>query len=82
MLVPSMGDCCTPFTSVGSGSPAASRMVGARSMTWLNWLRRPPASSIPLGQWTMVPLRVPPQWEATCFVHWNGVLIAHAQPTE
>ena len=24
----------------------------------------------PLGQWTMVPLRVPPQCEATCLVHW------------
>ena len=82
MLVPSMGDCCTPFTMVGSGRPAASRIVGATSMTWVNWLRRPPFSSIPRGQCTMVPLRVPPQWEATCLVHWNGVSIAHAQPTE
>ena len=37
---------------------------------------------MPLGQWTMVPLRVPPQCEATCLVHWNGEFIAHAQPTE
>ena len=36
----------------------------------------------PPGQWTIVPLRVPPQCEATCLVHWNGVLVAHAQPTE
>ena len=34
-----------------------------------------------LGQCTMVPVRVPPQCEATCFVHWNGVFIACAQPT-
>ena len=32
-------------------------------------------------QCTMVPLRVPPQCEATCFVHWYGVSIAWAQPT-
>ena len=50
--------------------PAASSTVGARSMTWLNWLRMPPFSLIPLGQCTMVPLRVPPQCEATCLVHW------------
>ena len=33
------------------------------------------------GQWTIVPLRVPPQCEATCLVHWYGVSIACAQPT-
>ena len=82
MLVPSMGDCCTPLTIVGSGSPAASRIVGATSMTWVNCERSPPFSSIPFGQWTIVPLRVPPQCDATCLVHWNGVFIAHAQPTE
>ena len=81
MLVPSIGDCITPFTIVGSGRPAASRIVGATSMTWVNCDRRPPFSSIPFGQWTIVPLRVPPQWEATCLVHWNGVFIAHDQPT-
>ena len=43
MLVPSMGDCWTPLTMAGSGSPAASRMVGARSMTWVNCERSPPA---------------------------------------
>jgi hypothetical protein len=82
MLVPSMGDWSTPLTIVGSGSPAASRIVGARSITWVNCERTPPFSSIPAGQWTIVPLRVPPQWEATCFVHWKGEFIAHAQPTE
>src|SRR6478752_11336 len=73
MEVPSMGDCCTPLTVVGSGSPAASRMVGATSITWVNCDRSPPGSSMPCGQWTIVPLRVPPQCEATCLVHWNGV---------
>ena len=81
MLVPSMGDCCTPFTIVGSGSPAASRIVGAMSITCVNCERNPPFSSIPSGQCTIVPLRVPPQCDATCLVHWNGVSIAHAQPT-
>ena len=28
-----------------------------------------------------VPFRVPPQCDATCFVHWYGVSIACAQPT-
>jgi hypothetical protein len=51
-------------------------------MQCVNWVRSPPFSSMPSGQWTMVPLRVPPQCEATCLVHWNGVHIAHAQPTE
>ena len=81
MLVPSIGDCMTPFTIAGSGRPAASRIVGATSMTWENCERSPPFSSIPLGQCTIVPLRVPPQCDATCFVHWNGVFIAHDQPT-
>ena len=50
-------------------------------MTWWNWLRISPFAWIPLGQWTMVPLRVPPQCEATCLVHWYGVHIACAHPT-
>ena len=50
-------------------------------MTCVNWLRSPPPCSIPSGQWTIVPLRVPPQCDATCLVHWKGVDIAHAQPT-
>ena len=33
MLTPSMGVCGVPFTAFGSGNPAASRMVGAMSMT-------------------------------------------------
>jgi hypothetical protein len=32
-----MGFCWTPLTLIGSGSPAASRIVGATSMTWWNW---------------------------------------------
>ena len=82
MLVPSMGDCCTPLTNSGSGIPAASRIVGATSMTWVNCERTSPLAVMPAGQCTIVPLRVPPQCEATCLVHWYGVHIAHAQPTE
>ena len=61
--------------------PAASRTVGATSMTWANWLRISPRAAMPFGQLTIVPLRVPPQWLATCLVHWYGVSIACAQPT-
>ena len=39
MLAPSNGACCTLLTTVGCGSPAASRTVGAMSMTWQNWTR-------------------------------------------
>ena len=59
-----------PLTETGSGSPAASRIVGARSITWLNCERISPFALIPFGQEMMVPLRVPPQCEATCLVHW------------
>ena len=65
-----MGLCVTPLTETGSGNPAASRMVGATSITWWNCERISPLALMPLGQCTTVPLRVPPQWEATCFVHW------------
>jgi hypothetical protein len=34
MLTPSIGFCGKPLTITGSGIPAASRMVGAMSMTW------------------------------------------------
>ena len=39
-------------------------------MTWWNWLRISPLAAMPAGQWTMVPLRVPPKCDATCLVHW------------
>ena len=81
MLTPSIGFCSTPCTVFGSGRPAASSTVGATSITWWNWLRTSPLASMPFGQCTIVPLRVPPQCEATCFVHWYGVSIACAQPT-
>ena len=81
MLTPSSGFCWTPLTNVGSGRPAASRTVGATSITCANWVRTSPFALIPAGQWTIVPFRVPPQCEATCFVHWYGVHIACAQPT-
>ena len=70
MLVPCSGICCTPCTNVGAGRSAASRIVGATSITWQNCERTSPRAAKPLGQWTIVPLRVPPQCEATCFVHW------------
>ena len=82
MLTPSSGACAIPFTDVGAGSPAASRMVGATSITWWNWLRVfALVLSAPFGQCTIVPLRVPPQCDATCLVHWYGAHSACAQPT-
>ena len=50
--------------------PPLRGSVGATSITWLNCERISPLALMPLGQWTIVPLRVPPQWEATCLVHW------------
>ena len=81
MLVPWCGICCTPCTNVGAGRPAASSTVGAMSMTWQNCERSSPRAAKPFGQCTIVPLRVPPQCDATCLVHWYGVSIACAQPT-
>ena len=60
-----------PLTKVGSGIPATSRMVAADVddvVELAAYLALWPRS--PLGQWMMVPLRVPPKWEATCLVHW------------
>ena len=78
-LVPSIGFCAIPSTTLGSGMPAASRIVGPTSMQWVNWERKPPASVIRSGQETTMPLRVPPRCEATCLPHWNGALPAQAQ---
>ena len=39
-----MGFCCTPFTETGSGSPAASRRVGATSMT--SWTISPDGRTV------------------------------------
>ena len=55
-----VGRCWMPCTNVGSGRPAASRTVGATSMTWWNWWRTSPVASMPRGQCTIVPVRVPP----------------------
>ena len=65
-----------PSTLVGSGSPAASRTVGATSMQWVNWLRTCVSGRILLGQATTIGSRAPPRWLAICLPHWNGVLLA------
>ena len=69
MLTPSMGFCVTPLTDVGSGMPAASRMVGTMSMQWWNCARKPPLSLIRFGQEMTNGLRVPPRWLAICLPH-------------
>src|SRR5581483_4577928 len=68
-----------PSISFGAGMPAASRIVGATSLTWVNWPRSPPLSLIRFGHATTIGSRVPPRWLATCLPHWNGVFPAHAQ---
>jgi hypothetical protein len=70
MLNPSCGACWMLFTMVGAGSPATSSSVGTTSITWKNCWRISPRAWMPPGQWTTVPLRVPPQCEANCLVHW------------
>ncbi len=80
MLTPSIGFCGTPLSIDGACTPAASRIVGAMSMTWWNCVRMPPLSLMRAGQEMTMPLRVPPKCEAICLVHWNGVSIACAQP--
>ena len=50
-------------------------------MTWWNWWRTSPRDSMPAGQCTTSPSRVPPKCEAICLVHWYGVFMASAQPT-
>src|SRR5262245_30137779 len=71
-LTPSIGRWGTPSTLDGSAMPTTSRMVGTTSIAWWNWDRNPPLSVILFGQETIIGLRVPPRWLATCLVHWNG----------
>ncbi len=77
--MPSIGSCAIPSTVFGSGMPAASRIVGPTSMTWVNCERRSPPALIRFGQATTIGLRVPPRWLAICLPHWNGVFTAWAQ---
>jgi hypothetical protein len=70
MLSPSNGACADAVDDGRLRQPATSSTVLATSITWWNWSRISPLALIPLGQWTIVPLRVPPQCEATCLVHW------------
>src|ERR1044072_5029968 len=58
MLTPSIGVWIVPFTLFGSGSPAASRIVGATSMTWCHCGRISFLAVMPLGQWTINPVAV------------------------
>ena len=77
--MPSMGSWPIPSTAVGSGSPAASRTVGAMSMQWVNWVRMTLSALIRRGQVTTMGFRVPPRWLDVCLPHWNGVFPACAQ---
>ena len=77
-LVPSMGSCSMPSTTLGSGMPAASRMVGPTSMQWVNWERISLSALRRAGHATTIGSRVPPRWLADCLPHWNGALQACA----
>ena len=79
MLTPSIGRCLMPLSVSGAGMPVASRIVGTMSIRWWNWRRMPPASLMWPGHDMAMPWAVPPKCDATCFVHLNGVSIAHAQ---
>ena len=59
-----------------------SRMVGPMSVTWVNWVRSPPASLMVAASEMTSGLRVPPRWDPTCLPHWNGVFPAQAQAVE
>ena len=50
MLTPSIGVWGMPFTTFGSGRPAASRIVGAISMTWCHCERISPLALMDFGQ--------------------------------
>lgn len=72
-----------PSIDAGAGTPTASSMVGMMSTTLWNCERTWPFLALILaGQETASALRVPPKREAICLVHWKGVSIAWAQPTE
>ena len=78
--MPSIGSWAILSTVFGSGMPAASRMVGPTSMTWVNWAwRRPgPASPRP-GHDMTIGSRVPPRWLAVGLSDFRGVQgVVHA----
>src|SRR5712672_1596506 len=81
MLTPSIDFCWIPLTVSGAVIPVASRIVGAMSMMWWNWVRMPPTSLMRAGHDIARPCRVPPKCDATCFVYLNGVSNAHDHPT-
>src|SRR6185436_19859164 len=51
---------------LGGVMPVSSYSVGTRSMTCVNCDRSPPRSLILAGHDTIIGLRVPPKWLATC----------------
>jgi hypothetical protein len=71
-----------PSTISGALMPAASRMVGTTSMTWMNCSRRPPLSLIRAGHDTTMFWLMPPSREAFCLNQSNGVSKAHDQPAD
>ena len=70
MLTPSIGFCCTPLTIVGCGRPADLEDRRRDVDDVVELVADLALALMPRGQWTIVPLRVPPQCEATCLVHW------------
>ena len=78
-LVPSIGSWAIPSTTVGSGMPIGSRIVGATSMQWVNCRRIVSSAAMRRGQATTMGSRVPPRWLAICLPHGKGVLLACAR---
>ena len=68
MLEPSIGVCWTPFTvRLGESGGLEDRRGDVDHVVELG--AQLALGLMPLGQCTIVPLRVPPKCEATCLVH-------------
>jgi hypothetical protein len=64
MLTPCSGSCMTPLTEVGAGDQQLRAQSEPRRSRGETAERISPFALIPLGQWMIVPLRVPPKCEA------------------
>ena len=71
MLTPCSGSCATPLHRGRVGQPGGLEHGRGDVDDVVELVcGRCPAFAIPGGQWTTVALRVPPQCDATCLVHW------------
>ena len=81
---PARGSCPvgagTAFVGLAAArAPATSRIVGTMSITWPGSWRSSPRAAIPLGQWTISGVAMPPSWTQVLWRR-NGVLATVDQP--